>query len=385
MPATKPRRRARTFGNARRLPSGRWQARYRDPDGVARNAPTTFDSKTEADDWLAQTRTQMRGNRWVNPDKGRERFADYAQTWLDQRRDIKPRTRESYQRILERRLLPAFGTLRLDAITPAAVNGWYRGMPPEHPTMRARCYSLLHTMLGDALADEKIPRNPCTIKGASRVKRATTTEPATVAELQVIRDAMPPAYAAMVDLAAWCALRFGELAELRRKDIDIDRGTVRVERAVVWVKGGPIVGEPKSDAGTRTVAIPPHLLPVIEAHLDEHVGSYPDALLFGSGRGKHLPARTLHGWYFPAREAAGRPDLRFHDLRHTGATLATRSGATLKEVMARLGHSSPTVALRYQHAVAERDTFIAAQMSAQLAGGTVTPIADAPSKRQQRA
>jgi integrase len=90
---------------------------------------------------------------------------------------------------------------------------------------------------------------------------------------------------------------------------------------------------------------------------------------------------TLYRVYYPAREAAGRPDLRFHDLRHTGAVLAAATGATLAELMSRLGHSTAGAALRYQHAAAGRDKVIAAALS-KLAGGSVTPITRAETSRR---
>ena len=80
-------------------------------------------------------------------------------------------------------------------------------------------------------------------------------------------EAMPPRYRLMLLLAAWCAMRFGELTELRRKDIDLVNGVVRIRRAVVRVRGEFIVGTPKTDAGTRDVAIPPHLMPTVRQHL----------------------------------------------------------------------------------------------------------------------
>jgi integrase len=134
---------------------------------------------------------------------------------------------------------------------------------------------------------------------------------------------------------------------------------------------GRSIGDPKSQAGKRTVAIPPHLLPALREHLAEHVDTGADALLFSAFHGGHLGTRALYNAYYPARTAAGRPDLRFHDLRHTGAYLAAGTGATLADLMNRLGHSSVTVAMRYQHASAERDRIVADRLS-ELA--TVTPI-----------
>lgn len=111
----------------------------------------------------------------------------------------------------------------------------------------------------------------------------------------------------MVLLTAWCGLRFGELTELRRGDLDGDR--VRVQRGVVRVGGTDVVGDPKTAAGRRVVAIPPHLLPEIEKHLAEHVDQRPDALLFPAQHHghRHLAPSVLYKVWYPARSAAGRP------------------------------------------------------------------------------
>lgn len=116
----------------------------------------------------------------------------------------------------------------------------------------------------------------------------------------------------------------------------------------------------------RDVAIPPHLIPVVKAHLKSHVASGKDALLFpaAADSNSHMAPSTLYKVYYPARKKAGRPDRRRHDLRHTGAVLAAQTGATLAELMGRLGHSTPGAAMRYQHAAADRDAEIARRLSA---------------------
>jgi integrase len=177
----------------------------------------------------------------------------------------------------------------------------------------------------------------------------------------------------MVLLAAWLGLRFGELAELRRGDVDLDGRVVRVQRGVTRAAGELWVGDPKSEAGRRTVGIPPHLVPMLADHLEAHVGADPGALLFPARHGGHLAPSSLYRVFYPARDKAGRPDLRFHDLRHTGATLAAATGATIAELMSRLGHSSPAAAMRYQHAAADRDRAISEALSG-FAGATVVPL-----------
>ena len=113
----------------------------------------------------------------------------------------------------------------------------------------------------------------------------------------------------------------------------------------------------------RTVAIPPHLLGAVQEHLAAHVGHDPDALLFPAQHGGHLAPSTLSRHFYAARKVAGRPDLRFHDLRHTGAVLAAATGASLAELMARLGHSTAKAALIYQHVARGRDREIAGLLS----------------------
>jgi integrase len=199
-------------------------------------------------------------------------------------------------------------------------------------------------------------------------------------ELEALVAAMPERLRLLVLLAAWCGLRFGELTELRRSDIDMKNGRIKIRRAVVHVNGKAIVGTPKSDAGTRDVAVPPHLIPILKTHIAEHAQFGRDGLLFPAKDGGYLvpsslygraPTGTRGGWgFYAARVAAKRPDLRFHDLRHTGAVLAAATGATLAELMARLGHSTQGAALRYQHAAQDRDLEIARRLSAMVEVGT---------------
>jgi integrase len=163
-------------------------------------------------------------------------------------------------------------------------------------------------------------------------------------------------------------MRFGELAELRRTDVDLERRRINVNRAVIRVDGVFVVGPPKTDAGKRSIALPPHLVDLLREHLDERVDEDPDALLFPARQGGHMATGSLYKVFYPARAKAGLPDLRFHDLRHTGATLAAQGGATLADLMARLGHTTAAAALVYQHTALERDDLIAANLSAMATG-----------------
>ncbi|MDO8646127.1 MAG: tyrosine-type recombinase/integrase [Candidatus Planktophila sp.] len=351
------------FGSIRKLPSGRRQARYTGTDGITYTAPTTFTTLQDARAWLSLRQSEITRNKWKPPqNESMATFAHYAETWLKDR-DLKPRTRSHYSALLENRLLPQFGKYRPVQITPDAIRNWHASFGDETPTLRSHCYGLLRTILATAVEDELIPSNPCHIKGAGRAKKVHRTEPATLDELSQIVDAMPTEYKMMTLLGAWCALRFGELVELRRKDIDAENGVIHVRRGAVRVNGRIHIGTPKSEAGIRDVAIPPHLLPSLKKHLLDNVAHGKDSLLFPAVNGGTLHPTTLHAHFYKAREVAGRSDLRFHDLRHSGAVLAASTGATLAELMGRLGHSTPAAALRYQHISKGRDAQIATALS----------------------
>jgi integrase len=353
------------FGSIRVLPSGRIQARYTGPDGLTHHAPTTFQTKMDARAWLTLRHAEIIDGKWrprtADPTVT---FARYATTWMADR-PLKPRTRYHYQQLLDQRLLPRFGLLRPSQITPDMVRAWHADMGEDVPTLRAHCYGLLRSILATAVHDELIQANPCHIRGAGNSKRVHKVTTLDLVELAALVAAMPERLQPMTLLAVWCGLRFGELTELRRKDIDLAKGVIHVRRAVTRVASDFVVGTPKSEAGVRDVAIPPHLIPILRQHLSKTITGGRDGLLFPAAGDptQHLAPASLYRVFYPARQAAGRPDLRWHDLRHTGAVLAASTGASLAELMARLGHSTPQAALKYQHASRGRDAEIAALLS----------------------
>ncbi len=361
----------RGFGYVRKLPSKRFQASYLGPDGLRHFASETFVTKLDAEGWLAAESRLIASGNWRSPAArrtiqaaARVTLAEYADTWLRQR-PLKPRTVALYRDLLKRRILPPLGQHQVDQLTPAVVRDWYSKLDDNKPRQRAHAYALLRTICTTAVDDELLSANPCRIRGASQAKRASETEPATLDELAVIVAEMPTRLRVMVLLAAWCAMRYGELAELRRGDLDVGRGVVRIRRAVVFVDGAAVVGDPKSEAGKRDVTVPPHVIPALTEHLAAMGISDNNALLFPAATDatKHLQSPRVFVYFNRARRKAGRPDLRFHDLRHTGAVYATRAGASLAEVMARLGHSTTNAAMRYQHAAKGRNAEIADALS----------------------
>ncbi|KAA1414996.1 site-specific integrase [Nocardioides humilatus] len=361
----------RDFGAIRKLGSGRFQASYVGPDGARWTAPFTYDAEIDAQGFLARARLAITRGEWT-PDfdtyaKEGETFGEYAERFVAER-NIKPRTRHEYEGYLRRVLDPEFGDLLLTSITPAMVRRWYASFGDRTPTMRARCYELLRTILNQAVRDRDIEFNPCDVRGGASVRPRHKTEVASIEEIAALVEEIPVRYRAMVLLAAWCGLRFGELTELRRGDVDLSERVITVRRGVVRVAGQVVVDTTKSRAGERTVALPQHLEPAIQAHLDQHVGPDRASLLFPAhlDPGKNLAPSTWNRHWYAARDAVGRPELHLHDLRHTGATLAAHTGATLAELQARIGHSTVGAAMRYQHAAPGRDRLIAERLSAMV-------------------
>jgi integrase len=373
----------RGFAAIGKMRSGRYQVRYTNPlTGARETAGRTFATKTAGEAWAADRRRQIDSGRRAAERPKPVTFAAYAAGWLEGRhvagRPIKARTRQHYRDILDDHLLPAFGNRALAGIRPADVRDWHASTLVDKPTMRSHAYSLLRSIFASAVNDELIDANPCRIVGAGRTNRVVKIKPASIDELAVLTAAMPERLQLMVLLASWCALRFGETIELRRGDVDLSAEVIRVRRAAVRVGGTFQISTPKSEASIRDVDIPPHIIPIIEDHLAKHVGKGRDSLLFPAGAtngaggtnvpgeensSRHLQPSTLMRHWYKARQAAGCPDLRWHDLRHSGAVLAAATGASLAELMERLGHSTPAAAMRYQHAARGRGREIAALLS----------------------
>lgn len=387
--------RRRTWGSIKKKSSG-YQASYMGPDDQRHLAPTIFMSKVDAEVWLARERRLIDLNEWTAPqareDAAREAerrakaaaltLREYADPWVKNRQNrhgqpLKARSQADYRRLLKAKIYPTFGEVELKDITKEDVLAWYRPMA-KTPTEQASAYALLRTILTTAVEDERIAANPCRIKGAGKAPVKHRVEMVTGEQLAQLHDAVPERYRLAVLLGVWCTLRIGEILELRRGDIQtthttaedgtaVATGVIHVRRSVQHIEGEAVIDTPKTAAGAREVHIPPALIPDIEDHLKNYTQPGRTGLLFPSGTGNPLHHRTFGNWWNKARIAAGRPNLRFHDLRHTGATMAAQSGATLKELMDRLGHTTPKAALVYQHTATNRDQLIAERLSARIA------------------
>ena len=358
----------RRFGMVRKLPSGKYQASFIGPSGTRQTAPQTFRTKTDADRWLSTVEADLSRGTWLDDNLGRQPFGTYARAWLRDHPKMGPRYRETCERNL-RLHMTALEDLPLRAITSQVVREWYasalRGKGGR--TSIQQSYRFLRAVMNTALRDGAIQKNPCNIPGAGtdRAKERPIASPAQVAALI---EAITPRYRAAVLLAAWCGLRRGEVLGLLPEDVDLAAATVTIRRNRIELLATPQAfdADPKTDAGKRTVTIPPHVLPILEAHMTTWAGT---ERVFIGRDGRPMRGNAIRQAFTRARRKADMPGFRFHDLRHTGQTLAASAGATLKDLMRRLGHASPAAAHRYLHAVDGRDAEIASALSDLAAHG----------------
>ena len=370
----------RKFGYVRRLPSGKWQASYLGPDGERHAAEVTFPSEVDAERYLAMTARQIRAGEWTDLRQlGRRTLRECCEAYLDENPRVGRRWAETCRRNM-RLHLGELLDLPISQIRPPTVRAWYAKQRRlgKSPSGTAQSYRFIRSVLNVAVADEAIPANPCKIPGAGNLKAAERPT-ATPEQVAALIEAITPRYRAAVVLAAWCGLRRGEVCALRVTDVNLEEGTVRVHKNWVELLQAPVRFEkdPKTEAGKRTVNIPPHVIPI----LIEHQRLYAGPEFFNVGLdGRRARGDTVYQAFVRARNEVGI-DMTFHDLRHTGQTMAAAAGANLADLMRRLGHSSSVAALRYLHAVEGRDKEIAQNLSRMAQTHSLTHLYPPPSTR----
>lgn len=371
----------RSFGTIRRLPSGRYQALYRAPDGIRYSGPATYEYKADAEAYLATVQADLVRQTWKAPRSTGETVDSYWHKWIDQR-PLKETSRIRYVDDWKNHISPTLGSYALDNVTPEVVRTWHSQLSKDlaaklaekrkvstatrqdGASTVARCYRILRAVMNTAVEDELIDSNPCRIKNGG-VYRQRERPTLSVAEVDALADAVGKRYKALVLTLAWTGIRLGEATELRMKDLDLSSGTIRIDRATYPnPDGGYFIDTPKSQAGHRTIAIPSFLTVAIGEHVDNFVRDPgPESLVFPTRSGD-IAYGAVQTSVTRALRSMGRNDIRVHDLRHTGQVLAAQSGATLADLMARLGHSSANAAMKYAHAAGDHGRQVADRMEA---------------------
>lgn len=368
----------RAWGSTRKLPSGRYQARYT-LGGVTHRAPVTFEDEESAELWLDARRIELKtgiailgvaGRDYATDSKPRQAYPTVKQwsiTWLadGERSGWSPSTIRTHKSRLDAHILPYFGEMLVRDVKADDVRAWWRSLTAKTETTRQNTYMTLSALFTAAVDNELIDASPVKIKGLRKRVKHRPVITATPGQIQQITQEMPPPLAIAVTLGCWCSMRYGEIAALERQDIDLKNGVIHITKNIKRGVGGELsVGPTKSEAGTRTVVMPPPVIEAVKEHLQKHVlpGKTAKIVHMLGKPDKWLTNKSLHCFFDPACHKAGLENFRFHDLRHTGLTMAARAGATVAELMHRAGHSDVETAMVYQHATMDRDKDLATKM-----------------------
>ncbi|HWJ62109.1 MAG TPA: site-specific integrase, partial [Acidimicrobiales bacterium] len=281
--------------------TGNWRARYRSASGKVTSK--TFKLKGHAENWLRDELNAMHSGAPVLKDA--TTLDAYVTKWTKRvALDIRGTTAQTYATYYRVHIKPTLGSVEFRHLDSEAVRDWYdtlrttkrHGKKDSPALSRATCaktYKLLKRICADAVDDGYMATNPCRIKGASAEPdyRLSYEEPPDAEEVRALAAAVPAEFQAMVLLAGFGGLRWGEAAGLQRRHIDVQAGTVRIEQQIVrGERGEPTVGVPKTDAGRRTVHLHGEVVAALRLHLADYCGRGPNAYLFTTERGALLRA-----------------------------------------------------------------------------------------------
>ncbi len=327
-----------------------WRARWRTPEGFSRSK--TFRKKADAERFLTTVESSKLLGSYVDPSAGRQSFGDFSRQWLESQ-TCDPSTMEAMESRFRVHIWPTFERVELRSIRPSTIQSWLKRLQENCAPRYARVMlANVSAVLGAAVEDGLIPRNPC----ASRSVRAPAVEskrvtPWSADRVTAVIEAHPDRWRAVAVTAAGCGLRQGEAFGLRVEDVDFLRHRILVRQQVKLLNGRPIIAPPKNRR-TREVPLPD----TVAAALAEHLRRFaPVDGRIVSTRERGLPSRNYynpHIWK-PALRAAGVEPTRengMHALRHFYASVQLEAGTSIRALADYLGHSDPGFTLRtYTH------------------------------------
>ena len=336
-----------------------YRGSYYAPDGKRRYVSAK--QKGDAERALRQAMTDT--DRGLVFDAGTLTVEEYLNRWLtDSVQDtVRATTFERYEQITRKHIIPEIGRMKLKALTPAHVRGLYRKRLEDGLSPRTVQYVhiTLHKALKQAVRDGLIPRNATEAVRPPQVRKEEI-RPLSPEQAKVLFEAARgDRLEALYVLAVTTGLRQGELLGLKWDDVDLEAGTLQVRRTLTTAKGGPVLSAPKTKGSRRTVKLSQTALQALRSHLERQLGEIDRAgdlwrengLIFASEVGEPLDRHyTTKHRFKPLLKRAGLPEIRFHDLRHTCATLLLSKNVNPKIVSEMLGHATIAITLdTYSH------------------------------------
>jgi integrase len=320
-----------------------------------------FDKKKEAETFMAAKIQEIDSGGYIEPSK--ETFGAYMERWLeDKKTQIRPGTYRKYAWLVNRHIIPALGHMELSKLKPQHLQSFYTKLRTNEKPLSNRSILHTHMILHDALDRAVkwglVARNVAEAVDPPKPDRVEM-HAWTIDEVRKFLDvAKESRYYIVFILAITTGMRKGEILGLRWSDVDLENARLYVKQTLTYVKGEPVFLEPKTDKGKRLVALPPDVVDVLRKHRKNQA---QEKLLFGPGYeesglvvtrvdGRPVYPRTLDKHWYKYVELAGVQKIRFHDLRHTHASLLLQQGVHPKIVSERLGHSTINITLdTYSH------------------------------------
>lgn len=352
----------------------RWRAKYRIHGLTSFQTSPTFQRLGAAQAWLDHEEELIRLGHWTpwkqrqdemraEEKRGQILITDFIQEWIASNPGLTETTRAHYESVFKNRHEASLAGVTLTDLSPERCKQWWREIRNEFPTTKKRnkaALDLLKSTLTEGIERGLLPSNPAAQIHIEKADRPITKEKAipTLGELSKLAENMPDRYEAAIWLLGACGLRMGELLELRRKDFIFDGAshlwTIHIDRQVQRVKGSTEVVLPKGGK-TRTTVAPPSLNSLIKRQLETYALPGDEGIVFPNSKGTQTQPQRLRRHFAAARDSANlSPGITPHSLRHLAGTLYAQTGATQREIMDRLGHSTSEAAAIYQHVAADR-------------------------------
>ena len=347
--------------------NGRWRARYRTPDGEQRNK--AFARRLDAERFLTGIEHSKLTGGYIDPSAGKVTFRSFAEDWRA-RQVQRPGTAVSVEQHLRLHVYPALGDRPIAAIRHSEIQGLVRRLGEElAPSTVEVVYGRVVAVFRAAVRDRVLTSSPCFDIRLPTKRPASMLEVLSAEQVLSLADAMPARYRALVIAGAGTGLRPGELFGLSINRVEFLRGTIRVDQQVVRTRGqGVGLGPLKTPGSYRTVPLAKTVGDALAAHLARWPAHPELGVIFTNEAGGPIQQHPFAVVWETARDKAGGPEWATpHDLRHHFASVLIASGASVKVIQARLGHSSAKTTLDvYGHLFEDEEDRTRAAVDASL-------------------